>query len=124
MEVVFTMLIFGIVAGAVLLGIAFAMKQQYHIRDTKLATQALVEKTEVLRLFTLEEVRDANIMPRTFVDGKFTGTTTVSKVPFKNTYADDMAQVTFTINWVTLGSPRTLTWTTYVARAGLVSYGF
>lgn len=119
-EVVIALALFGITASAVLAGIAFATRIQQHIRDTKAATQVLVEKMELIRLFRLEHVRAG--MPRTFVSGKFTGTAVVEPVPFSTRYSDDMAKVTFTINWDTLGNPRTLSWTTFVARDGLVNY--
>lgn len=124
LETLFAMLLFGITAGAILRAIPFIMHQEYLMHDRKQAVQVLTSMCEVLRVTTLEQMQDPEIRPRTFTEGKYSGTVVVEPVPFTTSYSRKMVQVSFTLDWDTLGKHSTLTWTTFLAKDGLVTYGF
>lgn len=121
-EVVVSLFIFAIMATVVLNGIVFSMRSLEYLRDDSRATQVLLDKTEVVRLCTLGQVRNASYVPRTFTDGNYTGTVSVGPVPFVNSYSSNLSAVTFTVNWKSSGTPCRRSWTTYVAKTGLQGY--
>lgn len=133
------------VVGITMVALYSAIAQGFAImqiaRENLRATQILQEKTEDLRLYTLEQVTNQNwngqgvyFLPRTFTERfypigqlasqgvTYTGAVTIATAPLAVNYTNDLMQVTFTLNWISGGVPRQRSVNTLVARNGIQSY--
>lgn len=125
---VMSVLVVGLYVG---LGQGFAVVQI--TRENLRATQILQEETEVIRLYSWDQVL-ANYIPATttwtfYPQGgtgnqgiTYTGTVTVAAAPMTESYAADHRLVTFTLNWTSGSIQRTRQMTTLVSKYGLQNY--
>lgn len=114
-------------------------------RENLRATQIMVEKMEGLRLYNPSELTNTTVLARSFTnwfsetnsaglgggvggDGaQYTGTITISPVPFNTDYSDNMSEVTITLNWVSGGNgsmTHTRTMSTFYSNNGMANYVF
>lgn len=107
-------------------------------RENLRATQILCEKTEVSRLYTMEQITNNNFngtdfMPRSFNEAFYpvagtnsgviyTGQVTVASVPFSVNYSSNLLLLTFEVSWRSSDVLRRRGMNTLVARDGLQSY--
>jgi type II secretory pathway pseudopilin PulG len=112
-------------------------------RENLRATQVLCERTETIRLYTLEQVTNVldtgtNFMPRTFVARFFPvgqtnigvtyqGTVTVQEAPLTNVaiipnYNTNLIQLNFEVTWTSADVTRRRSMGALVARNGVQSY--
>ena len=103
-------------------------------RENLRATQILQEKMETIRLYTWDQVNTKDFIPDTFIENyyatstndvsglRYTGTVSIASAPIKESYADEMREVTINIAWVSSGQPRRREMKTFVTRHGLQSY--
>jgi len=101
-------------------------------RENLRATQVILEKMEVIRLLTWDQLQ-AGILPNTFTNTydpsnpqdkvKYSGTIAVGAInPATRNYHPDMKKVTVTLKWNSSGINRERQLTTYVARYGIQNY--
>jgi type II secretory pathway pseudopilin PulG len=125
----------GLVFLAFMAGLSMTFKGVQLDRENSRAAQILLEKTEVLRLYTWNQLTgaDTNVYVPTnftapfFPDNNsggfnYTGTVAVASVPLSETYSNDLRQVTLTLNWTSSNLQRSRSMTTLVSRYGLQNY--
>lgn len=133
-ETVVAMLIIAIVVASFYSGITSGFFAMRMARENLRATQVLVEKMEVLRLLTWEQVL-AGALPATFSvpyspDNPaektfYTGTFLVEPInPATRNYHPDMRKVTVTLTWTSGRVSRRRQVSTYVSRFGIENYVF
>ncbi len=107
-------------------------------RENLRATQILVERMEGIRLYNWNQLMYSNWIPARFTNWyypltnageapgiMYVGRMTVTPNPTLNpavTYATNLCSVTATVNWTSVGVPRSRSLTTYVARNGIQNY--
>lgn len=140
-EMLVSAAIMGVVFLALYTGIGNAYTSISRTREDLRATQILVEKSEMLRLYNWSQVTTSTFPNFTVsyypttngqsqgvtYTGTFkvtplaTGTVQDSKLKDEN-YADDMRLVTITLSWQTGNLQRQRSWSTLVAAKGVQNY--
>jgi Tfp pilus assembly protein PilV len=137
------------IIGIALFGISFislyaAMAQSLtsiHLsRENVRATQVILEKFEVIRLYNWQRLNDPLYLPRTFEvtytppgsgglpspntrpGTTYHGTITITEPPFSANYSSNMKLVTVEVTWMTGKLQRNRSLSTFVAFDGLHSY--
>ena len=102
-------------------------------RENMRATHIMLEKTEAIRLYHWDQLKEGYV-PTQFVANYDTasssttsgilyyGTVKIAPAVTGTTYADDMREVTVTLNWKTGSINRTRQMTSYVCRSGIQNY--
>jgi len=131
------MVIAGLMFGALYAGIAFGLNTIKFARENTRATQVMLEKMEIIRLYTWDQVTTttpSNFIPTNVftvpyysVGGTnsqlvYTGRVSIADAPVTTSYSNDMKQVTVTLNWLTGKTPRTRSMSTYISKKGMQSY--
>ena len=107
-------------------------------RENLRATQILEERTEVLRLYTWQQITNQTdgYLVATFTENfypagspgnqgiTFTGTVAIAQAGLTESYNQDMRRVTYTLTWQSGITTRTRSLTTMVSRYGLHNYYF
>ena len=129
----------GMVVISTCAGLSLLFSTLKYSRENLRATQILIEKMEICRLYTWEQITDPTFFPKKFkdyldplgpTDGtdnniEFSGTMSVKKGPDDTDYADDMKTIVIEIEWGGKGKhARRREFVTYVTRNGLQSYLF
>ena len=102
-------------------------------RENQRATQILVERTEMARLYNWDQVTSPSFILTNFISAYdpaaeggggtyYTGTVAVGSVPFNANYAANMRQLTVTVDWTTRGIARQRSITTLLGKDGLQNY--
>jgi uncharacterized membrane protein YfbV (UPF0208 family) len=101
-------------------------------REEARATQVLMEKLEVFRLYSWQQVTNSSFVPATFaapfaLDQEnpgfyYQGSVAVAPVTLNSTYSTDMRQVTVTLDWTSGSIPRHREISSYVSRYGIQNY--
>jgi type II secretory pathway pseudopilin PulG len=101
-------------------------------RENARATQVLMEKIEVFRLYAWNQVTNSSFVPGNFSSPfaldtanpgfYYSGTVTISPVTLGTSYEDDIRKVTVAVNWTSGKTPRHREVTTYVSRYGIQNY--
>jgi prepilin-type N-terminal cleavage/methylation domain-containing protein len=133
LEVIVAMAILGMIVLAVYGAITSGMTSLRMARENLRATQILVEKTEVLRLYNWDQL-NTNFLPAKFVTNYdvnssstnsgvlYYGTITLAQPNIGTTYTNDLRLVTVRVNWKTGPIQRTRELSTYVCRTGIQNY--
>ena len=113
-------------------GISFCLDWVREARENLRATQVMIEKVEVIRLLTWDQLNTPGFIPTTFEapyePGRTNGTTykgtiTITKMVDANkNYADQLALVSVKINWKSRGPQRQRELITYHGRYGIQNY--
>ncbi len=131
------MAVAGVMFAALYAGIAFGFNTIKFARENTRATQIMLEKMEIVRLYTWDQITDTT--PPTFIptntftvpyysvggtnsDLVYTGKVSVADAPMATSYSNNIKLVTITLDWVTGKTPRTRSMQTYVSRNGMQSY--
>ena len=132
-EVVVALALIALLVVAVYSAIASGIGTVRMARENLRATQILLEKTEVIRLYHWDQLK-AGFVPVQFVANYDTtsastntgilyyGTVQIAPAVTGTTYADDMREVTVTVNWKTGSLNRTRQMKTYVCKSGIQNY--
>ena len=116
-----------------------ALAQNFQIidamRENLRATQILQDKTEIVRLYTWEQLTDSSFVSRYFTNyfdpnglssgtqgATYYGKVTISNAPLTESYAGDLKLVTFQLSWTNSGVPHQREITTLVSHYGLHNY--
>jgi prepilin-type N-terminal cleavage/methylation domain-containing protein len=117
-------------------GISFGFSNITIARQNLRATQIALEKMEIVRMYSWEQVNSNGFVPTSFtapffpsVSGSDTnggvtyfGTIDISKVKFGTTYDDDMREVLVRLNWTNKTVAQSLEMSTYVSQYGMHRY--
>jgi len=137
MEAVVAMAVVGILAAALYGGMLWATFSVRLARENLRATQILIEKTEVIRTFTWDQINSNGFVPTTFTAPYFsngttnyaasglvyTGTVAISALPAADrNYTNDLRVIKVDLSWASGGVQRTRELITYVARYGIQNY--
>jgi|ERR1043166_1891749 type II secretory pathway pseudopilin PulG len=134
-EVVVASGVAGIMFAALLGGLSSGFNSVQLDRENSRASQILLEKTELLRLYNWNQITgaDTNVyLPTTFTapfypdtnNGGFTyaGTVTVTNATMSASYTNDMRSVTIALRWTSNKIAHYRSMTTLVSRYGLQNY--
>jgi prepilin-type N-terminal cleavage/methylation domain-containing protein len=134
-EVMVASALAGIMFSALLAGFTMAFQTIELDRENSRATQIMLEKTEVLRLYNWDRLTgtDTNTyIPTNFSapfypsgnNGGFTyaGTVVITNVPIASTYSNSLKAVTINLTWTSGKAARSRSMTTWVSRYGLQNY--
>jgi type II secretory pathway pseudopilin PulG len=101
-------------------------------RENLRATQILQEKTETLRLYTMEQIETPGFIPLTFTEQFYPagtnagvvyhGTLTLAAPPFTANYTTNLKLATFELTWTSGNVLRRRSMSTLIARNGLQNY--
>lgn len=102
-------------------------------QENQRATQVLIEATEIVRLYSWDQLHTPGFVPTTFEEYYdpsnqsgvvYTGTITFSPAPEETpaSYRDNLQLLTITLNWTTAGVDRERTLTTMIAKDGVQNY--
>ena len=97
--------------------------------DNSHVSQALVDKCEVLRLYSWTQFNETNFVPTSFkvpLDAGSNrwavGTIKITNPPFTAGYSNTMKQVHISVTWTNSNMKRTREMTTYVSENGIQNY--
>ena len=122
------------IAGAGLMGaMANGFFSVQMTRENQRATQILIERTEMARLYNWDQVTNSGFIITNFVAAYdpqaaqggglyYTGTVALTSFPYSANYATNMREMTVTLNWNTKGINRTRSLSTLMARDGIQNY--
>jgi hypothetical protein len=125
MESIIGMGICGVIVLAVYGSLTWAFGMLRMSQENLRVTQVLIEKIEICRLYTWEQISDPSFFPKNFTagdNGEFKGRMSIRKGPNDVTYQDDMKTVSIEISWKSGHTRRNREFVTYVTRNGLQSY--
>ena len=133
-EAVVALAVGGIMIVSLYSGMTSASFSMRMAREDARATQIMLDKIEVVRLCSWEQINDKKFMPSTFTTPIYpelgtngplmTGTLTIDKVPtLPVTYKDAVALVTVRVTWGEKGKmQRSRQMSTYVSQHGITKY--
>lgn len=135
-ETLIAMGVVGITVGALYSAITLGFSSIRIARENLRATQIMIEKAEVIRLLSWNQVVVSNALPATFVayydamgatNGKgagatYTGTIEVKQFPTAKSYQPEIREVTVQVDWVTGGLKHSRKLKTHIAHYGVQNY--
>jgi len=145
-EVMVAVAIFGVTFVSLYAGVTFGFNSVQLARENLRATQILLEKMEVIRLYSWDEITEAGFIPATFqaryspgatitaigqgnketvisAEGvTYYGTITISDSGLSENYRQKVKRVTLTVQWTTGRLERSRSLSTLVTEDGLQSY--
>jgi type II secretory pathway pseudopilin PulG len=132
-EVVAAVTILAISAAGLMSALANGFLSVQLTRENQRATQIMIERTEMARLYNWDQVTAPNFILTNFIAAYdpqlangggtyYTGSVAVSSFPFNANYATNMRQLTVKLDWQTRGIARTRSITTLLGRDGLQNY--
>lgn len=131
-ELMIGLSIFGIMFLALYGGISSGAAIIRSNRENVRATQVMLEKMEIIRLYSWDQLTQPGYIPTTFsapywpADGnnglQYQGTLNITNVSYSEAYATDIRQVTVTLTWNSGSVQHTRQMRTLVSRYGLQNY--
>jgi Tfp pilus assembly protein PilV len=117
-------------------GISFGFATITLARQNLRATQIALEKMEITRMYSWEQINSNGFVPTNFtapyypaISGSTTnggltynGSTIISRVNRNAAYSNDMRQVTVTLNWTNRNTLQTLRMSTFLSQYGMQRY--
>ena len=117
-------------------GISFGFSNITIARQNLRATQIALEKMEIVRLYSWEQVNSNGFVPSVFtapffpsLNGNDTnggvtyyGTIEISKLKFNATYDDDMREVLVRLNWTNKNVAQSVEMSTFISQYGMHRY--
>jgi prepilin-type N-terminal cleavage/methylation domain-containing protein len=118
-------------------GISFGFATITLARQNLRATQIALEKMEIVRMYSWDQVNSNGFVPvnftapyfPTFGGGSFTnggltyyGTMTITNTTINPAYDVDMRKMTVTLNWTNKNIPQNLQMSTYISQYGMQRY--
>jgi len=135
MDVMIAILVISVMFVSLYLGFSQGFGVIQVARENLRATQILQEQMETVRLYTLDQINDTNVVPRSFEAPFFPtgqtnggliyrGTIDVTPPPAGESYSADLRLVVVRVNWTSGSAPRQREMRTMVSRYGLHNYVF
>lgn len=145
-EVMVGIVIFGLTCVSLYAGVTFGFNSVQLARENLRATQILLEKMEVIRLYHWDEINEPGFIPATFEaryapgatatsigpNGRpivsaaegvtYYGTITVSDISMSENYQQRLKRVNLTVRWTTGKLQRSRSLSTLVTQDGLQAY--
>lgn len=134
-EVIVAVAIIAIMSGGIISSLGYGFLATQLARENQRATQILLERAEVIRLYNWDQVNDTNgFIPRTFTavyDPQssnapgitYYGTLLITNFPSGPSYATNLRQLYISLDWTSAGKAhRHRTLTTNIARDGIQNY--
>ena len=134
-EVLVGVAVSGIMFAAVLVCITNGFASVASNRENSRATQILLEKMEMIRLYNWNQITGndpSTYVPPSFTaslypnsansEPRYTGTVNITSAPITETYASDLRLVTIDLTWTSSSGARTRSMTTYVSKYGLQNH--
>jgi hypothetical protein len=128
------MAIIGIVSSGLFASFSLGFTIVSLSREEARATQVMMEKLEVFRLYSWNQVTNISFVPTNFVapfiavgadPGFFyTGTVSIASAPLGTSYDDDMRLINVGLDWCSKGIQRHREVSTYVSRYGIQNYTY
>jgi hypothetical protein len=139
MEALVAMLVLGLMVAALLSGLGWCTFSVRLAREDLRATQIMVEKMEVIRLLSWDQVTSNNVIPATFTapyysngasnsNGGLTYSGTIAIVPANSAqlggalYSGDIRVVAVQVAWTNQRTPHKRQLTSYISRYGIQNY--
>jgi prepilin-type N-terminal cleavage/methylation domain-containing protein len=134
-EVVIASALVGIMCLAFMGSFSMCFQNVQLDRENSRATQILLEKTELLRIYSWDQVvgNDTNVViPMNFTSPfypdtnnggfNYSGSVTITNAPISEAYSNDMRYISISIAWTSGGVQRSRTMSSYVSKYGLQNY--
>lgn len=130
-EVMVAVALFAFLSFSGYLTLAMGFRVVQSAQEDLRATQILQDKTEIVRLYTWDQLTNSSFMPLSFTEyfnpGGQSGTAYYGSVSVANSsatekYGGDLKMVTFQLNWTNSSAPQQRQITTLVSRYGLHNY--
>jgi len=134
-EVLIACVVFAVMAISLYGGISFGFTSITIARQNLRATQIALEKMEIARMYSWDQINSNGFVPPAFTapffptsgsetNGGLTyyGTTSITAFPKSNSYAGDMRQLTVRITWTNRTIPQSLEMSTYISQYGMQRY--
>jgi hypothetical protein len=133
-EVIIAAAILAVCAAGLMGALASGFYTIQFARENQRATQILMEEAEMIRLYNWDQVNTPGFIPSSFTAAydpqsgnagglMFTGTVSITTVPFSTSYTANMRMLTLNLDWNTARNVhRTRTMTTLVSKDGLQNY--
>jgi prepilin-type N-terminal cleavage/methylation domain-containing protein len=132
-EVLVGMGVAGIMLASLYAGFSSGFSITQATRENLRATQIMLEKTEVLRLYSWSQLHQPGFIPAKFTAPYYSAGTNSSGIvyygkitfappPFNVSYSHNMMQVSIDVTWNSSGVARHRSMTTIIARDGLQNY--
>jgi prepilin-type N-terminal cleavage/methylation domain-containing protein len=134
-EVLLSISVFAVMGVALYGGISFGFATITLARQNLRATQIALEKMEIARMYSWDQINSNGFVPTTFTapfypmsgsetNGGLTyyGTTAISAFPKNISYSGDMRQITVHLSWTNRTVPQSLEMSTYISQYGMQRY--
>jgi prepilin-type N-terminal cleavage/methylation domain-containing protein len=116
-------------------GVSFGFASISLARQNLRATQVALEKMEITRMYSWDQVNSNGFVPATFTAPFFPGSGTnldsgltyygtmiITNVNTSTAYSNDMRELRVTLNWTNKNIPQTLQMSTYISQYGMQRY--
>jgi prepilin-type N-terminal cleavage/methylation domain-containing protein len=117
-------------------GISFGFTNITLARQNLRATQIALEKMEIVRMYSWEQVNSNGFVPTTFTAPFFPsttstdtnggviyyGTTLITNVNRSTSYSNDMREVRVNLTWTNKNVPQTMQMSTFISQYGMQRY--
>jgi prepilin-type N-terminal cleavage/methylation domain-containing protein len=132
-EVIMASAILSICAAGIMVAFASGFRIVGMTQENQRATQVLIEVTEIVRLYSWNQLHTPGFVPSQFTEYYdpstksgvvYTGSIAIASAPneIPASYRDNLKYLTVTIDWSTAGIPRTRSMTTVIAKDGVQNY--
>jgi len=133
-EVMAAFVVIGIMVVALFTAFSSGFNLVQVTREDQRATQLLLEKMEVVRLYNWDQITSPTFIPTNFVAPfyatnteltglLYTGAVTIAEAPISESYSNDMRLVTVSVGWTSSdGRSHQRQISTFVSRYGLQNY--
>lgn len=136
-ELMVAVAVFGMMAISLYGGISFGFSNITLARQNLRATQIALEKMEIVRMYSWEQINSNGFIPTTFTAPFFPsvgggsdtnggmiyyGTTIITNVPVAAAYSNDMRKVQVSLSWTNRAVKQTLQMSTFISQYGMQRY--
>jgi prepilin-type N-terminal cleavage/methylation domain-containing protein len=132
-EVIMASTILSICAAGIMAAFASGFQIVAMTRENQRATQILIEATEIVRLYSWDQLHTPGFVPTNFTEYYnpstqsgviYTGTVSIASAPTEMpaSYRDNIELMTITLEWATQGVGRQRSLTTLIAKDGVQNY--
>jgi prepilin-type N-terminal cleavage/methylation domain-containing protein len=132
-EVIMASTILSICAAGIMAAFASGFRIVAMTQENQRATQVLIEATEIVRLYSWDQIHTPGFVPTNFTEYYdpstqsgvvYTGSIAIASAPLEMpaSYRDNLRLLTVTLDWATGDVPRRRSLTTMIAKDGVQNY--